>query len=164
MPVSQETAARADHPVNTPIYDKDAYVTDAQLDSAHIPVDDDSDHRDQYGSGLAGSGSGHPSMPSETVRPGVADDASQQGATQPGSGSAVPSSAAGAGAGAGGASTGTHQPSFKERVIGVAKKTRGATLGNTETKEQGQRILQGQEVFEPKKVGPGAKKERFGSF
>lgn len=36
----------------------------------------------------------------------------------------------------------------------------------TETKEQGERILAGQEKFEPKKFGPGAKKqkERTGSL
>ncbi|KAJ6549505.1 hypothetical protein B0H10DRAFT_2437529 [Mycena sp. CBHHK59/15] len=33
---------------------------------------------------------------------------------------------------------------FKERVIGVAKKTRGTLLGKPELKEQGEKILQGE--------------------
>ncbi|KAJ7758107.1 hypothetical protein DFH07DRAFT_818677 [Mycena maculata] len=39
------------------------------------------------------------------------------------------------------------QPSivpFKERVIGVAKKTRGTLLGKPELKEHGEKILQGE--------------------
>ncbi|KAF8214891.1 hypothetical protein K438DRAFT_765052 [Mycena galopus ATCC 62051] len=33
---------------------------------------------------------------------------------------------------------------FKERVIGVAKKTRGTLLGKPELKEHGEKILQGE--------------------
>ncbi|KAH8085418.1 hypothetical protein BXZ70DRAFT_559867 [Cristinia sonorae] len=134
MPVSQETAARADHPVQTPVYDRDAYIQENQLDSAPLH------------------------FPSDTVKPGVVDEAPQQGATEPGSGSTVPASdVGGGGVGIGGGeSDQRHEPSFKEKVIGYAKKTRGATLGNSETKEQGERILAGEEVFEPKKVGPGS--------
>ncbi|KAJ7367297.1 hypothetical protein DFH08DRAFT_837070 [Mycena albidolilacea] len=33
---------------------------------------------------------------------------------------------------------------FKERVIGVAKKTRGTVLGKPELKEHGEKILQGE--------------------
>ncbi|THH26821.1 hypothetical protein EUX98_g7365 [Antrodiella citrinella] len=157
MPVSQETAARADHPLNTPVYDRDAYVSDS--DANDMQHGEPSSGASKSLNPDFGSDGGQPSMPSEEVQPGVADDVAQQGATQPGSGSAVTTSATGASGG-----SGSHQPTFKERVIGVAKKTRGATLGNTETKEQGERILQGQEVYETKKVGPGAKKERSGSI
>lgn len=51
---------------------------------------------------------------------------------------------------------GAHKPSFKEKVIGYAKETRGTVTRNTEEKEQGQRIVHGQDHFEPKKVGPKA--------
>ncbi|KIP08588.1 hypothetical protein PHLGIDRAFT_18876 [Phlebiopsis gigantea 11061_1 CR5-6] len=111
MPVSAETAGRAEGPV----------------------IDDILDPHTNPGAG----------PPSETVQPTVVEDAPQQGATQPGSGSTVTESEA-------------HKPRFKEQVIGYAKEIRGKTLGNTETKEQGQRIVHGEEKFEPKKVGPKA--------
>ncbi|KAK7690238.1 hypothetical protein QCA50_006892 [Cerrena zonata] len=88
-----------------------------------------------------------PALPSETVQPHAVDSADQQGATQPGSGSTVPVHVLPA-----------HQPSFKEKVVGYAKEIRGTALRKPETKEQGERILQGEEPFEPKKVGPGARK------
>ncbi|TCD70756.1 hypothetical protein EIP91_001785 [Steccherinum ochraceum] len=186
MPVSQETAARADHPVQTPIYDKEAYTTPS--DTVPVMVRDSPEPVGESSSSaasasntvqLSGQGDRHdseqgngngkqreqPSMPSEVVQPGVADDAAQQGATQPGSGSAVPAGATGATGASGAAGAGAgHNPTFKEKVIGYAKKTRGATLGKSGTKEQGERILSGEEKFEPKKVGPGAKKERSGSL
>ncbi|KAJ7263177.1 hypothetical protein B0H12DRAFT_1103587 [Mycena haematopus] len=44
---------------------------------------------------------------------------------------------------------------FKERVIGVAKKTRGTLLGKPELKEHGQKILEGEasvhDINEPPK-------------
>ncbi|KAI0344406.1 hypothetical protein BDW22DRAFT_1427125 [Trametopsis cervina] len=82
-------------------------------------------------------------MPSEVAEPTQVSEVSQQGATQPGSGSTVDS----------------NEPSFKEKVIGYAKEIRGTTLGKPETKEQGQRILNGEEKFEPKKVGRTSKQD-----
>ncbi|KAI0696255.1 hypothetical protein BC835DRAFT_1414378 [Cytidiella melzeri] len=81
-----------------------------------------------------------PMMPSETTQPTQVPDVSQQGATMPGSGSTV-----------------TAGPTFKEKVVGYAKEIRGTTLGKPETKEQGQRIVNGEEKFETKKVGSKAK-------
>ncbi|CAL1712344.1 unnamed protein product [Somion occarium] len=90
-----------------------------------------------------------PQLPSETVQPGQVDVAPQQGATQPGSGTEAPVKVLPA-----------RRLSFKEKVVGYAKEIRGAALHKPETKEQGERILQGQEHFEPKKVGPGAHRDR----
>jgi len=64
-PISQESAARSDNPVHTPIIDEGAYARQ-----------DDSDG-DQ------------PVMPSQVVEPQSVDEVPQQGATQPGSGSEV---------------------------------------------------------------------------
>ncbi|KAI0086992.1 hypothetical protein BDY19DRAFT_995422 [Irpex rosettiformis] len=108
MPTSAETAARSDVAPNDDIIDRRSYTA-------------------QNG----------PIMPSEVVPPTEVEDVSQQGATQPGSGSTVT----------------THPPRFKEKVIGYAKEIRGTALGKHETKEQGQRIVHGEEKFEPKKVG-----------
>ncbi|EKM51680.1 uncharacterized protein PHACADRAFT_199185 [Phanerochaete carnosa HHB-10118-sp] len=100
--------------------------------------------------------------PSQTVSPTHVHEASQQGATAPGSGSTVqdlpthsdmdidaqPKTSM--------AVDGGHQPNFKEKVVGYAKQVRGTTLGKTEQKEQGQRIVHGDEHFEPKKFGSKA--------
>ncbi|KAI0071135.1 hypothetical protein K474DRAFT_1701773 [Panus rudis PR-1116 ss-1] len=119
MSVSQETAARSDSPTSaSQIADQHAYDSQQQ-----------------------------PHLPSETVQPGTVTAASQQGATQPGSGSEVIAPNVG---------SQQHEPSFKERVVGVAKEIRGSVLNKPETKEQGTRILRGEEVFEPKKIGPKA--------
>jgi len=121
MPISAETAGRSDTHKDTPIIEEEQRREETSDTSI-------------------------PSMPSETVEPRNIDEAPQQAATQPGSGSEVH------------VLPPPHQPSFKEKVVGYAKEFRGATLRKPETKEQGQRILQGQEVFETKKIGPGARR------
>ncbi|KAI0795194.1 hypothetical protein BC629DRAFT_1505884 [Irpex lacteus] len=112
MTVSAETAGRSEFASNDNIVDQRAHS------ALHGPV-----------------------MPSEVAPPTEVEDVSQQGATQPGSGSTVT----------------TDQPRFKEKVIGYAKEIRGTALGKSETKEQGQRIRNGEEKFEPKKVGSKSK-------
>ncbi|GJE98993.1 hypothetical protein PsYK624_152310 [Phanerochaete sordida] len=100
--------------------------------------------------------------PSNTAPPTRVNEASQQGATAPGSGSTVPDlqTHADMNLEADPKTThpveGGHKPSFKEQVVGYAKQVRGTTLGNAEKKEQGQRIVHDHEHFEPKKVGPKA--------
>jgi len=79
-------------------------------------------------------------MPSDVVEPHRVDEVPQQGATMPGSGSEIS----------------TNDPSFKEKVIGYAKEVRGTMLGKPETKQQGERIVHGEEAFETKKMGPKA--------
>ncbi|KAL4246584.1 hypothetical protein ABKN59_008465 [Abortiporus biennis] len=128
MPVSAETAARADHEIHTPIIDQHAYVAD---DSFNQPPPANI-------------------LPSETAPPTIVNEAPQQAATDPQAGSTVQEA------------PGPYQPSFKEKVIGYAKEIRGSTLRNPETKEEGQRILQGQEKFDIKKVGPKSHAAREG--
>ncbi|KAJ2916120.1 hypothetical protein MD484_g4269, partial [Candolleomyces efflorescens] len=65
------------------------------------------------------------------------DDIPQQASTQPGDGTEVHQTA-----------TGTANVPFKERVIGVAQKTRGTLLGKPELKEHGQAILEGRTTHE----------------
>ncbi|KAF7795427.1 hypothetical protein EIP86_006585 [Pleurotus ostreatoroseus] len=119
MPVSAETAARSDAPSTTPIIE------------------------DQLNQG-SGDQPQSSQMPSDTVEPTTVTDASQQAATEPGSGSTVQTDETG------------HPPRFKEKVIGYAKEIRGTALRKPDTKQQGQRIVHGEETFEPKKVGPKA--------
>jgi len=77
-------------------------------------------------------------LPSDVASPTRSNTLPQQGSTQPGDGDQVhfdtnPSD--------------TTQPKrvpFKEKVIGVAKKTRGTLLGKPELKEHGEMILEGQ--------------------
>ncbi|KAJ3491694.1 hypothetical protein NLI96_g498 [Meripilus lineatus] len=147
MPVSQETAARADQPVQTPIIDEHAYRL-GESGKEQAPV----------------------SLPSETAEPCIVETARQQGATQPGSGTEVMDPSAPS-------PTEPHVPSFKERVIGDPRHSfaKGrhvfsrslafliTDIDQPETKEQGQRILRGEEIFEPKKIGPGARRASTGS-
>ncbi|RXW22873.1 hypothetical protein EST38_g2970 [Candolleomyces aberdarensis] len=65
------------------------------------------------------------------------DTAPQQASTQPGDGTEVHHTA-----------TGTTTVPFKERVVGVAQKTRGTLLGKPELKEHGQAILDGRTTHE----------------
>ncbi|KAE9408865.1 hypothetical protein BT96DRAFT_1013037 [Gymnopus androsaceus JB14] len=100
------------------------------------------------------AGSGAPViMPSQVAPTTRSNTLPQQGNTQPDSGSAVHSQDREPGDIAlekvnvvqvpPEGQSGTHEVPFKERVIGVAKKTRGTLLGNTELKEHGEQILQG---------------------
>ncbi|KAJ3783557.1 hypothetical protein GGU10DRAFT_377565 [Lentinula aff. detonsa] len=116
-------------------------------------------------------GSGAPLMyPSEVAEPTRSNTLPQQGNTQPDSGSAIhthhdthddrshpePGDIAREQVNVvqlpteGGS---THEVPFKERVIGVAKKTRGTLLNKPELKEHGEQILQGKSsVYEPSTV------------
>jgi len=81
--------------------------------------------------------------PSEVAPPTRVDEAPQQASTMPGDGSEVHT-----GRVAGGPNTNVvevpgQKPSFKDQVLGYAKVTRGKALGNSETTEHGQRILDG---------------------
>ncbi|KAH9947635.1 hypothetical protein B0H21DRAFT_326077 [Amylocystis lapponica] len=66
------------------------------------------------------------------------DEAPQQGATQPDSGSLVYVVQT------------APQPTFKEQVIGHAKDIRGSILRKPETKEYGQKILKGEASYPPR--------------
>jgi len=81
--------------------------------------------------------------PSEVAPPTRVDEAPQQASTMPGDGSEVHT-----GRMAGGPNTNVvevpgQKPSFKDQVLGYAKVTRGKALGDPETVEHGQRILDG---------------------
>ncbi|KAF9646696.1 hypothetical protein BDM02DRAFT_2978659 [Thelephora ganbajun] len=69
-------------------------------------------------------------LPSELthVQPTKVDEATQQGSTQPGDGAAV--------------RVVVNSPSWKEKVIGYAKKSRGIMLRRPEVKEHGEKILE----------------------
>jgi len=72
------------------------------------------------------------------IEPTRNDEATQQGSTQPGGGGAVMV---------------VGPPSWKEKVVGYAKKFRGTMLRKPGTKEHGDKILEGQAtVDDPNKV------------
>ncbi|KAH8833923.1 hypothetical protein DL96DRAFT_1578847 [Flagelloscypha sp. PMI_526] len=78
--------------------------------------------------------------PSDVVAPHRTDSIPQQGSTQPGDGhkdhTAQMNNAEPV--------VEVHKVPFKEQVIGFAKKTRGTVLNHPETKEAGNKILEGQ--------------------
>ncbi|KAF5343256.1 hypothetical protein D9758_013416 [Tetrapyrgos nigripes] len=78
-------------------------------------------------------------MPSEVVQPTRSTTQPQQGATQPDSGHAIHTEPDGTRV----VEVPGPQVPFKEQVVGYAKKTRGTLLGNHETKEHGEAILEG---------------------
>ncbi|KIK69767.1 hypothetical protein GYMLUDRAFT_34161 [Collybiopsis luxurians FD-317 M1] len=95
-------------------------------------------------------GSGAPLiLPSQVAEPTRSNTLPQQGHSQPESGSAVHTDAPEPGDIARERVNVVTVPAegqsvpFKERVIGVAKKTRGTLLGKPELKEHGEQILQG---------------------
>jgi len=81
--------------------------------------------------------------PSEDAPPTRVDEAPQQASTMPGDGSEVHTGRVAGGPDANIVEVPGQKPSFKDQVLGYAKVTRGKTLGNPETKELGQRILDG---------------------
>jgi len=76
-------------------------------------------------------------FPSEQpyVEPTKVDEATQQASTQPGDGSVVRNVV-------------VDPPSWKEKVVGYAKKYRGTMLRRPETKEHGDKILQNRATIE----------------
>ncbi|KAF9061441.1 hypothetical protein BDP27DRAFT_1452236 [Rhodocollybia butyracea] len=99
-------------------------------------------------------GSGAPvTYPSEVVDSTRSTTPPQQGNTQPGSGSTMHTHAEdqkpgdiareGVNVVTVPAEGQSQEIPFKERVIGIAQKTRGTLLGKPELKEQGEQILQG---------------------
>ncbi|KAF8967180.1 hypothetical protein BDZ97DRAFT_1805554, partial [Flammula alnicola] len=89
--------------------------------------------------------SNNPDMPSHSVAPTKVDTLPQQGSTSPGDGSEVHTD--GHMHQQNRASEATPQQTenvpFKERVIGVAQKTRGTIFGDAELKQHGEDILEG---------------------
>ncbi|KAF8885694.1 hypothetical protein CPB84DRAFT_1788168 [Gymnopilus junonius] len=91
----------------------------------------------------------HPSLPSQQVAPTRVDTLPQQASTQPGDGSEVHKQTRAAGSNKPSQGTGKPVPvPFKERVIGVAQKTRGTLLGKSQLVEHGDKILTGQTTHE----------------
>ncbi|KAI0740750.1 hypothetical protein C8Q76DRAFT_201802 [Earliella scabrosa] len=82
----------------------------------------------------------HPAPPSETVAPTEVATPTQQAATQPGSGSAAQPQVI---------TVQQPKPSFNQQVVGYAKEIRGTLLRKPETKEQGAKILKGEEPWPP---------------
>ncbi|KAF9262772.1 hypothetical protein L218DRAFT_959918 [Marasmius fiardii PR-910] len=88
----------------------------------------------------------HTARPSGFVEPTRDTTAPQQGSTQPGDGSTVRETT-----GPDGQplrvvevpAQGEQHVPFKDQVVGYAKKTRGAMLGNHELKDHGEQILHG---------------------
>lgn len=76
-------------------------------------------------------------LPSELahVEPTRVDEATQQGSTQPGDGSAIRNVV-------------VDPPKWREKFIGYAKKYRGAMFRRSETKEHGNKILQGRATID----------------
>ncbi|KAJ3835918.1 hypothetical protein EV361DRAFT_925488 [Lentinula raphanica] len=139
MSILRETASRSEQPRFEPVTDRLSDPSQPQ------------------------PGSGAPLIyPSEVAEPTRSNTLPQQGNTQPDSGSAVhtqqgrypePGDIAREQVNvvqlpADGSST--DEVPFKERVIGVAKKTRGTLLNKPELKEHGDQILQGKaSIHEP---------------
>lgn len=65
----------------------------------------------------------------------MVDEATQQGSTQPGDGSVIHNVV-------------VNPPSWRERFIGYAKKYRGAMMRRPQTKEHGDKILQGRATID----------------
>lgn len=76
-------------------------------------------------------------LPSNLVQaePTTVNEATQQGSTQPGDGSEVRNLV-------------LDPPTWREKFIGYAKKYRGAMLRRPETKEHGDKILQGRATID----------------
>ncbi|TDL22183.1 hypothetical protein BD410DRAFT_788897 [Rickenella mellea] len=68
--------------------------------------------------------------PSDVVEPTRVDSPTPQAATQPETSEGTTDTAG--------------SPTWKEQVVGYAKKTRGTLLGKPEVKETGQKIIQGE--------------------
>lgn len=81
--------------------------------------------------------------PSEVTPATRVDEAPQQASTMPGDGSEVHTGRMAGGPDTNVVEVPTEKPSFKDQVLGYAKVTRGKALGNAQTKEHGQRILEG---------------------
>ncbi|KAF9783100.1 hypothetical protein BJ322DRAFT_135454 [Thelephora terrestris] len=92
------------------------------------------------GGALPGTTDTHSSQLPKIVLKNV-DEATQQGSTQPGDGSAVRNVV-------------VDTPSWKERVIGYAKKYRGTMLRRPETKEHGDKILQNRATVDDPNQAP----------
>jgi len=75
-------------------------------------------------------------LPTEVthIEPTKIDEQTQQGSTQPGDGTTV--------------RVVVGAPSWKEKVIGYAKKSRGTMLRRPEVKEHGDKILQGRATID----------------
>jgi len=94
-------------------------------------------------------------QPSEVAPPTRSDSIPQQASTQPGDGREVHyDSPIHGNPHPVGRTTDSGKVPFKERVIGVAKKTRGTLLGQPDVKEHGEQILRGEVTHyqEPKGV------------
>jgi len=81
--------------------------------------------------------------PSEVAPPTSVEEVPQQASTMPGDGSEVQTERVAGGPDTNVVEVPAEKPSFKDQVLGYAKVTRGKALGNAQTKEIGQRILEG---------------------
>ncbi|SJL07778.1 uncharacterized protein ARMOST_11128 [Armillaria ostoyae] len=116
--VSKETASRSDDPKSSAVYDP-------STSESHGTV-----------------------YPSDVAQPTRSHSVSQQGNTQPGSGSVVHDTADQEPRvlempADGQSNRSNIQAPFKERVVGAALKTRGTLLKKPEVKEAGQQLLDG---------------------